>query len=215
MSEAVLQSLNVLKKMVHVNVYEEIHPSFLVRFLPNTWKNLPNFTNASLRFRSQWLLNKSLNVQPVTLDLCEHPYMQLLDISYKSWLCLEKVWGAIYWTHEIKKLVNRQDKEDLLRYLTQEIYVFVLKMGDLYAPILNTIPLLNVPDKLNERITSAGRFLLEYLWAQQPEPLIQRFVLKMPLGIPWNFRHVVDPVLQHKLMGLCKRLLMQLSEHLC
>jgi len=207
MNDRVSQHLGTLREMVYMNVFEEMHPSFLSQILPEVWRELPKFTNVYLKFKAHFLLNKVLNAQPITEELYEHPYVNLLKFSEKDWMALEKLLGAIYLIRDVKKMIDRQKKEDLLIYLTQEIYFFVLKSGDLYAPILNEIHLSNTSDELENRIKEAGHFLLEYLWSQQPEPLIKRFTLKMRSDIAWDFRHIIDPMLQHRLLGLCKRLL--------
>ena len=209
MNNELSQHLKILKEIVHMNAFEEMHPSFLSQVLPEAWSILPKFTNVYLKFKIHFLLNRLLKIQPVTEELHEHPYAELLEYSGEDWILLERILGAIYWVKDVKKMIDRQKKEDLLIYLTREIYFFVLRSGDLYAPILNEIKFISTANEIEDRIRDTGHFLLEYLWVQQPEPFIERFTLKMKSDIVWNFRHIIDPVLQHRLLGLCKRLLIR------
>ena len=73
--------------------------------------------------------------------------------------------------------------------------------------MLKNIAIPSYSGELEQRIHAVGKFLLEYLWTQQPQPLLQRLVLKFNDGSTWNFQHVIDPNLQQQLFNIYKHLL--------
>lgn len=108
---------------------------------------------------------------------------------------------------EVKTTVDHFKKKLLLSLISEKGYDFVIRRGNLYAPTLQSIAVPTCAGELERRIRATGIFLLEYLWTQQPRPLLQRLVLKFNNGTAWNFRHVIEPNLQRQLFNVYGHLL--------
>jgi hypothetical protein len=124
-----------------------------------------------------------------------------------TWSTFKDLLGALYFLDEVKTTVSYFKKKLLLELISEKGYDFALHRGNLYAPILKTIAIPLRNGELEQRIHAVGKFLTEYLWTQQPEPLLQRFVLKFNNRATWNFQHVIDPHLQQQLFNICRHLL--------
>ena len=122
---------------------------------------------------------------------------------------MEKFLGALYYTDEIKHVIDGSMRTSLQNFLSQPIYECVLKRGSLYKPTLANLaaPERNMPILM--KVATMGHFALEYLWTQIAEPLQQRFMMQFDLNTTWNFRHVIDPQVQVNLFSLVKKLFQQ------
>lgn len=209
MSDTPERALDTIKTMRLLNDTNSIHPSFLTKFIPELFNHLSKITNTYLTFSIQNFLEKKLEILPVEKKVCLHPHAFLLMIERHQLIWLKKILGALYCLKNIRKVIDRQTKKELLEFLGEQNYHFVIKQGELYEPFIRKIKI-NLPQEFStQEIENAGQFLLEYLWCRQPECLIQRFVLRFDSLIPWDFRHVVDCELQDQLLNLCRRLLRQ------
>ena len=108
---------------------------------------------------------------------------------------------------EVKTTIGYFKKKLLLSLISEKGYDFIIHRGSLYAPMLESIAVPPCKGELEQRIHAVGKFLTEYLWTQQPQPLLQRLVLKFDNGTTWNFQHVIDPHLQQQLFNICRHLL--------
>lgn len=209
MSDTSERTLDVIKTILLLNDTHSIHTSFLTKYIPELFDYLSKITNTYLTFRIQNFLEKKLEILPIEKKVCSHPYLFLLMIEPHQLIWLKKTLGALYCLKDIRKIIDKQKKKNLLEFLGEENYLFIIKQGELYEPFIRKIKI-NLPqDFSTQGIEDAGQFLFEYLWSRQPECLIQRFVLRFNSSISWEFRHVVDCELQDQLLNLCRRLLRQ------
>ncbi len=204
--EDILEKVQTLELL---NDVSNVHGTFLKKYIPELVKYLPKISNPYLIHNIQVFLNKKLKLLTVEVKYYTHPYLFLLMIDPSVLLWLKKLLGALFCLKEIKKVIDKQKKKELLAFLGEEVYFFVIKQGDLYVPFIEKINGMLEPEFSVNSIETIGQFLLEYLWCRQPECLVQRFVLRFDAGLSWNFRHVVDSDLQNQLLVLCKRLLKQ------
>jgi hypothetical protein len=116
--------------------------------------------------------------------------------------------GALFFTEAIKKVVTKQQREQLTSLLGTTIYECILKRASLFMPLLpcNIAPKFSQPD-LPANILEAGQFFQEYCLCNSSEPLLKRFTLKFDPTFTWNFEHRTDPTEQMKLISLCDLLI--------
>ena len=209
MSDTAEKALDVVKTMLLLNDTNSIHPSFLTKCIPELYVYLSRITNTYLTFRIQNFLEEKLNLSPVEKNVCSHPHLFLLMIEPHQLIWLKKTLGAVYCLQNIRKVIDKQKKKELLEYLGEETYSFVIRQGELYEPFISKINVHLPQEFSSQEVEAAGQFLLEYLWCRQPECLIQRFTLRFDSSVTWDFRHVVDCELQEQLLNLCRRLLRQ------
>lgn len=209
MSDTAERTLDAIKTMLLLNDTNSIHPSFLTQYIPELFDYLSKITNTYLTFSIQNFLEKKLEILPIEKKVCLHPHLFLLMIEPHQLIWLKKTLGALYCLKSIRKVIDKQKKKEMVEFLGEENYLFVIKQGELYEPFIRKIKI-NLPQEFStQEIENTGQFLFEYLWSRQPECLIQRFILRFDSSIPWDFRHVVDCELQDQLLNLCRRLLRQ------
>ena len=201
--------LEMVQTMLLLNDSNNIHESFLRKYLPDLVDFSPKISNPYLIFKIQSFLEKKLNLPAIEKKFCTHPYLFLLMQAPDQLHWLEKILGALYCIKEIKKVIDRPKKRELLDFLGEELYSFVIKQGGLYVPFIAKINITLEQDISITTIENTGHFLLEYLWCHQPDCLMQRFILRFDAAKIWDFRHVIDCDLQDQLLNLCRRLLRQ------
>lgn len=201
------QMLEDFKGALALSDYNTIHPSFLEEILPEKLNHFSAFTNNYLFFKLQHYLGEKLNLKTLTPELCHHPlaFLLTLETPYCDWL--SKTLGALCVSQEIKHIITSSEKSELIHFLGEDIYEFVLKQGELHRPFLPEVNIEPSTASLVDKINAAGHFLLEYLWCQQPESLAKYFTIKMNKNISWDFSHTANADLQQHLLTLCKRLL--------
>ena len=154
-----------------------IDSSFLRKYLSDLFSYFSKISNPYLSFNIQIFLEKKLNLPPIEKNICSHPYLFLLMLEQAPLMLLKKTLGALYCLQSIRKVIDKQKKKELLDYLGEDVYFFVIKQGELYAPFLQKIKFnLKRTFSIGD-IENVGQFLLEYLWCRQPDSLIQRFIL--------------------------------------
>ena len=203
------EPLETIQTMLLLNDSSNIHESFLRKYIPDLVDFSTKISNPYLIFKIQSFLEKKLNLPAIEKNFCMHPYLFLLMQEPDQLLWLEKILGALYCIKDIKKVIDKQQKRELLDFLGENLYLFTLRQGVLYVPFIEKINVTLEREFSIKTIENTGHFLLEYLWCRQPESLIQRFVLRFDAAKTWDFRHVVDRNLQDQLLNLCRRLLRQ------
>ena len=199
-------SITDLKSWVAYNFELDMHPSFYEKIFPECLQPIQRFTNPCLRHKLQIFAVNKLQLLAIPPELLKHPYSKLLQYTSSKWLYLKKALGAIYCTQEIKQIIQNQQQNEISTFLSPELYHWVLHQGPLYMPLFSELENpYQQEESLVTKIDFVGKFLLEYLWTQQPESLQQRFTLKFSKNEPWNFRHVIDPNLQIKIYNLTCR----------
>lgn len=202
-------SLNGILDCIRFDESLPIHPSRLTSFLPKCFFNFSKLNNTVLANKIYFFIQKKCAHKHLTSSTLKDPYCKLLSVSTESWLVMEKFLGALYYTDEIKHVIDGSMRTSLQNFLSQPIYECVLKRGSLYKPTLSKLaaPERNMPILM--KIATMGHFALEYLWTQIAEPLQQRFTMQFDLNTTWNFRHVIDPQVQVNLFSLVKKLFQQ------
>ena len=200
-------TLDLAKHLIACNATIVLDDSIpTVSFLKSA-KKLFNTQNIRLKAKLDAYLWNTLQLQPILSEHLKHPYYFFLSVTAHQWQALLQMLGGIYCLDAVKKRIRTEERQSLT-FLSDKLYTFVLKQGNFYAPILKTIVSIESDsDNWMQSVQRSGRFLLEYLWTQQPVPLVQRFSLIMPPGYSWNFRHVIDAVNQRQLYNICKYLL--------
>ena len=196
-----------IRQTVDRNFRLSVHSSFLDPYLPKALHNFTALKHPRLKFKVFAHLFRHLKLKPLSEELSQHPYCDFLDLSPQQWSTFRDLLGALYFLDEVKTTVSYFKKKLLLELISEKGYNFALHRGNLYAPILKNIAVPSCNGELEQKIHAAGKFLTEYLWTQQPEPLLQRFVLKFNNRATWNFQHVIDPHLQQQLFNICRHLL--------
>lgn len=197
----------LIRQTVDRNFRLSVHPSFLEQYLPKALHNFTELKHPRLKFKLFTHLFRQLKLKTLSEELSKHPYNDFLNLSPRQWSTFINVPGALYFLDEVKTTVNHFKKKLLLELISEKGYDLLLHRGSLYAPILKNIAIPSYSGELEQRIHAVGKFLLEYLWTQQPQPLLQRLVLKFNDGSTWNFQHVIDPNLQQQLFNIYKHLL--------
>lgn len=195
-----------LHRFIACNLPSAIHPSYLSKFLPKPLQNFSNFQSQRLKSKIALYLFHKCKLEPISKELLQHPYCCFASTSIERWNLLSYLLGALYFLQEIRKIVHHFDKQILRSLLSEPCYNLVIHRGNLYAPILQLISVPKCEGELEQRIRTAGKFLLGYLWSQQPKPWLQRFLLKMPSHKTLNFQPTVHEHLQHQLFTICKHL---------
>lgn len=201
-----------LAAMLDCIIFDEslqIHPSRLVSFFPESFFNFSAFNNKTLVHKLHFFIHKTLTCKDLMPNDLKDPYCDLLKIKTENWITMKNFLGALYCTEEIQHTIDGATCASLQKFLSQSIYECVLKRGNLYKPVLESlsIPKENLP--INSKILGIGHFILEYLWTQVSEALQQRFIMQFDLNSNWNFRHVIDPQIQKSLFSLIKKLFQQ------
>ena len=196
-----------IRHTVDRNFRLSVHPSFVDRYLPKALHNFESLKHPRLKLKVLAHLFHRLKLQPVSEELSQHPYNDFLVLSPQQWGTFINLPGALYFLNEVKTTVSYFKKKFLLALISENGYDFAVHRGSLYAPMLQNIAVPSCAGELEERIHTIGKFLLEYLWTQQPQPLLQRLVLKFNSDSTWNFQHVIDPHLQQQLLNIYKHLL--------
>ena len=196
-----------IRQTVDRNFRLSVHSSFLDQCLPKALHNFTALQHTRLKFKVFTHLFRHLKLQPVSEELSQHPYNDFLALSPQQWSTFINLPGALYFLHEVRTTVGYFKKKLLLELISEKGYDFIIHRGSLYAPMLGNIAVPPCNGELKQRIHAVGKFLTEYLWTQQPQPLLQRLVLKFDNGTTWNFRHVIDPNLQQQLLNVYKHLL--------
>ena len=196
-----------IRQTVDRNFRLSVHSSFLDPYLPKALRNFTALKHPRLKFKIFAHLFRHLKLKPLSEELSQHPYCDFLDLSPQQWSTFKNLLGALYFLDEVKTTVSYFKKKLLLELISEKGYDLLLHRGSLYAPMLKNIAIPSCSGELEQRIHAVGKFLLEYLWTQQPQPLLQRLVLKFNDGSTWNFQHVIDPNLQQQLFNIYKHLL--------
>ena len=202
-------SLSGVLDCIHFDESLPIHSSRLTSFLPESFFNFSKLNNPVLAYKIYFLIQKKCAHKSLTSADLKNPYCKLLTIPTASWLLMEKFLGALYYTDEIKHVIDGTTRTSLQNFLSQPIYECVLKRGSLYKPTLTglAVPERNMPILM--KVATMGHFVLEYLWTQITEALQQRFTMQFDLNTTWDFRHVIDPQIQVNLFSLVKKLFQQ------
>lgn len=196
-----------IRQTVDRNLQLSVHPSFLEPCLPKALHNFTELKHPRLKFKVFTHLFRHLKLQPLSEELSQHPYCDLLSLSPQQWSTFKDLLGALYFLDEVKTTIGYFKKKLLLSLISEKGYDFIIRRGSLYTPLLKNIAVPSCDGELEQRIHAAGKFLTEYLWTQQSEPLLQRLVLKFNNHSMWNFQHVIDPHLQQQLFNICQHLL--------
>ncbi len=196
-----------IRQTVDRNFRLSVHSSFLDQCLPKALHNFTALQHPRLKFKVFTHLFRYLKLKPLSEELSQHQYCDFLALSPQQWSTFKDLLGALYFLSEVKTTVDYFKKKLLLSLISEKGYNFIVHRGSLYAPILESIAVPPCSGELEQRIPAVGKFLTEYLWTQQPEPLIQRLILKFNNGSTWNFYHVIDPHLQQQLFNVCRHLL--------
>ena len=196
-----------IRQSVACNLQLSVHPSFLEKCLPKALHNFMALRHPRLKLKILTYLLHRLKLDPVSEELLHHPYRCFLSLSPQQWSIFTDRLGSLYFLEEIKTTVDHFKKRILVSLISEKGYNFIVHRGNLYTPILKNISVPHCSGELDQRIRNVGRFLLEYLWTQQPQPLLQRFVLNFNNTLMWNFQHIIDPHLQQQLFNICKHLL--------
>ncbi len=204
MKDEVIKLLQPIKTLLAVNTPKDLHPSFSKK-LPDWLKTATLFKQPRYTFARNLAINKQLNLVPLPSNLYQHPYLELLAIPIEKWDPILKMLGGLYYTQKIKKLVDPSSQKEVIAYLSEDIYKFILKSGALYVPFLSKIKCNMTLSSWAEGLKLTGFYLLEYLWTLQPKELAQRFVLKFDSTLSWNFCHIVDFNTQAHLFNMVKR----------
>lgn len=202
-------SLTGVLDCIHFDGSLPIHPSRLISFLPQAFFNFSKLSNTVLANKIYFFIQKKCAHKRLTSSDLKESYCKFLNIPTESWLVMEKFLGALYYTDEIKHVIDGSKRTSLQNCLSQPVYECVLKRGNLYKPTLAklTAPERNMPILM--KVATMGHFALEYLWTQIAEPLQQRFTMQFDLNTTWNFRHVIDPQVQANLFSLVNKLFQQ------
>lgn len=205
-------TLDLAKHLIACNATIVLDDSVsTVPFLKSA-KKLFNTKNRRLKAKLDAYVWHTLKLQPILSEHLKHPHYFFLSITAHQWKALLQMLGGIYCLNTVKKRIRMEERKSLT-FLSDKLYTFVVKQGNLYAPILKTIVSIESDsDHWVQSVQRSGQFLLEYLWTQQPVPLVQRFALIMPPSYSWNFRHVIDPTNQYQLYNICKHLLKMIEE---
>lgn len=196
-----------IRQTVDRNFRLSVHPSFLDQYLPKALHNFTALKHPRLKLKVLAHLFHRLKLEPLFDEAAQSPYSNFLTLSPQQWSTFINLPGALYFLDEVKTTISFFKKKLLLSLLSANGYDFVIHRGNLYAPMLESIAVPPCSGELEQRICAVGKFLLEYLWTQQPQPLLQRLVLKFNSGSTWNFQHVIDPNLQQQLLNIYKHLL--------
>ena len=196
-----------IRQTVDRNFRLSVHSSFLEQHLPKALHNFAALEHPRLKFKVFTYLFHRLKLEPLSEELSQHPYDDFLALSPQQWNTFINLPGALYFLDEVKTTIGYFKKKLLLSLISEKGYDFIIHRGSLYAPMLESIAVPPCKGELEQRIHAVGKFLTEYLWTQQPQPLLQRLVLKFDNGTTWNFQHVIDPHLQQQLFNICRHLL--------
>ena len=196
-----------IRQTVDRNFRLSVHSSFLEQHLPKALHNFAALKHPRLKFKVFTYLFHRLKLEPLSEELSQHPYDDFLALSPQQWNTFINLPGALYFLDEVKTTIGYFKKKLLLSLISEKGYDFIIHRGSLYAPMLESIAVPPCKGELEQRIHAVGKFLTEYLWTQQPQPLLQRLVLKFDNGTTWNFQHVIDPHLQQQLFNICRHLL--------
>ena len=196
-----------IRQTVDRNFRLSVHPSFLEPYLPKALHNFTALKHPRLKLKVLAHLFHRLKLEPLSEELSQHPYYEFLSLSSQQWSTFINLPGALYFLDEVKTTIGYFKKKLLLSLISENGYDFIIHRGSLYAPMLESIAVPPCSGELEQRMHAVGKFLLEYLWTQQPQPLLQRLVLKFNNGSTWNFYHVIDPHLQRQLFNVCRHLL--------
>ncbi len=202
-------SLSGVLDCIHFDKALPIHPSHLTSFLPEVFFNFSKLNNTVLAYKIHFFIQKKCAYKHLTSTDLENPYCKLLNIPTESWLVMEKFLGALYYTDEIKHVIDGATRTSLQNFLSQPIYECVLKRGSLYKPTLANLAALERNMPILMKVATVGHFALEYLWTQTSDALQQRFTMQFDVNTTWNFRHVIDPQVQVNLFSLVKKLFQQ------
>ncbi|MBP5190954.1 MAG: SctK family type III secretion system sorting platform protein [Opitutales bacterium] len=195
-----------IHRLIAYNLPSAIHPAYLSQILPKPLQNFSNFQCPRLKSKIARYLSHKLKLEPISPKLLQHPYCCFASTPMERWEQLSYWLGALYFLEEIKKTVHHFDQQILQSLLSKPCYDFIIHRGNLYAPIIQLIPVPKCEGELEQRIRTVGKFLLEYLWSHQPKPWLQRFLLKIPPYKTLNFQHNIQEHLQHQLFNICKHL---------
>lgn len=202
-------SLSGVLDCIHFDKALPIHPSHLTSFLPEVFFNFSKLNNTVLAYKIHFFIQKKCAYKHLTSTDLKNPYCKLLNIPTESWLIMEKFLGALYYTDEIKHVIDGATRTSLQNFLSQPIYECVLKRGSLYKPTLANLAALERNMPILMKVATVGHFALEYLWTQTSDALQQRFTMQFDVNTTWNFRHVIDPQVQVNLFSLVKKLFQQ------
>lgn len=134
------------------------------------------------------LLQQLLELPPVTFEILGSPRQNLLLLPPEELLELAKYLGATIFFGEIRRIILKRQKEELLETIGPEIYNYALRQAERYFP--KNLPFDGngvVGKTLPSKILNAGKFCILTSLADVAKPLQERFKLKFPLAEAWIF----------------------------
>ncbi len=202
------------KLLCYNDVLDDIHDDHLsALFPPQILKFLikTSFDNRKI-FK---ILRQRLGVKPVPLTWFQNEPYRLLLFPGEDIMRLLKYVGSILNLEGIKKTVHRPAREELKKYLGEEVYTFALKRSPLYRPFFKNI---SIPTNYKtvytmESIQNTGKYCIECCFAAASNEILARFLLKFPASSKWNFSHAVDFETKNYVFSLLKRLLSKEMHH--
>ncbi|OIO58863.1 MAG: hypothetical protein COZ46_03465 [Verrucomicrobia bacterium CG_4_10_14_3_um_filter_43_23] len=118
--------------------------------------------------------------------------------------------GAAFYSDTIKHIVLKKKLTELQASIGEKVYIFATKKAPLLSQLVPHISVDKSPAHLDkDQLINAGKACIEACFAKEPEALTQRFKLKFPPSVHFNFNQEISPELKTQCWNFLQRLIIK------